>query len=112
MANVTNIMVVTAVADKAHVDALNDLERFFGTVGLVSCLDTDSGGKRYGGDCPMEHNIHIGACRGLYIGDLVAAMRATPWNHPELVQVFVCTGDDEWFRELDWARGDVPNRYD
>ena len=111
MANVTNVILATAIEDKDKADRLNELVEFRGDIGLVSCLDHDGGPRRYGGDAEMQRNLHIGACGFLRLADLVAAMRATEWARPDLVQLLICGTHDEAFKEIDWTTGEYPEHY-
>lgn len=98
MSNVTNLILTTRLDDRDNANALNELPLFRGIPGLVPCDNPEWAG----GDAPLAMNICVGACNNIDLVEIVHGMRRTPWQHPDSVQLLVCTQEDSAFVELDW----------
>ena len=75
-------------------------------------LNTNAGqqlkevGRYAGGAKCLEQDIWAGAINFLDIDGFIAAVKACKWERPEAVQLFICTQEENRFKEVLPVRSD------
>jgi hypothetical protein len=91
MSKVTNIIITTAI-DESGIERLNLALQYY-----PDFLPVES---HCGGNKAFESHVFLAAFNHLDIGEFKALARATPWDEPERVQIFIREQHEERFREF------------
>lgn len=102
MSEITNVILTTAGYEDEPFAEFQRLMFPHGETGLVSCTDKRFDPPWYGGDKHLEVEIYLGAFHEFDVERAIEAIRQTPWQDAEVVQLFTSRGRDQRFTEVVW----------